>query len=423
MEKRWKRLTKILSGDNQEVPQGSQLFADIQTLRSKFIQSWKDFRTDHYPANLVLQIRDLGIVLTFWRKLENFCDLGWRTASNAFSYLETNDPAYLNLDTELLFEAKWQDTKLLIKTLIRNVSENVFSAIANEQKGNFPEARSDYRKANKVIKESKKSFPLDQRDILTKPMASYLKDLDDNWESWHKLTTSTPPNSIFGFKFVNDILANFQMETYHDLVRIKKQLPGEKNMAGLLDDWKDLNELVLNITRNAKLAARQLANEEVLESLEQHSEPFQPWYVPEEERLISYDASLAFDFLAQINEITKYILRSPQTTDVFDRCVYAFFVENRKKYSTLKSLKKSVFGSSVSPQMLQSEKIEFVDDAYTVSNIYNIYVDKVHIVENANNVNNIHNVENGGKADSDENSAFQKSLKIFANVLAGERGL
>jgi hypothetical protein len=73
--------------------------------------------------------------------------------------------------------------------------------------------------------------------------------------------------------------------------------------------------------------------------------------------------------------------------------------------------------------MLQSEKIEFVDDAYTVSNIYNIYVDKVHIVENANNVNNIHNVENGGKADSDENSAFQKSLKIFANVLAGERGL
>jgi len=207
------------------------------------------------------------------------------------------------------------------------------------------------------------------------------------------------------------------------LVRIKKQLPGEKNMAGLLDDWKDLNELVLNITHNAKLAARQLANKEVLESLEQHSEPFQPWYVPEEERLISYDASLAFDFLAQINEITKYILRSPRTTDVFDRCVYAFFVENRKKYSTLKSLKKSVFGSSVSPQMLQSEKIEFVDDAYNVSNIYNIYVDKVHIVENANNVNNIHNVENGGKADSGENSAFQKSLKIFANISADERGL
>jgi hypothetical protein len=75
--------------------------------------------------------------------------------------------------------------------------------------------------------------------------------------------------------------------------------------------------------------------------------------------------------------------------------------------------------------MLQSEKIEFVDDAYNVSNIYN--VDKVHKVENANNVNNIHDVENGGKADSDENSAFQKSLKIFANissnVSAGERGL
>ena len=365
MTKQWNRLTEIISGQSEEAPENSQKFVEVRKLRSKFISCWKVYRKSHYPINTLLKAKDFASNHALWKQIEKFCGIGTRTAIHIFAYLATNNDTYLVLDTELVFHTERQLLESQVREACLNVCQNVQNALTNEQKGNFTEARSDYRKALGVVKDLDIHAKL--RETIVKDIMLYLENLENQWESWQKMFPSSPPDSLFRTFCSNDIPSINQIANYKEFAKLKKQILVEKkDLEGVLDDWENLTKLVKSISYSTYFAEVHIKYKHVLEIVEENARrPFQPWYIPDEERSIVCDERLAIDWLKKANEITN----GRAWNDRPNALIYQYFVQNRKKYSTLKKMKKSVFGLSASPRMSKSEKLRYVDDALSFDDV------------------------------------------------------
>ena len=426
MDLQWKRLTKIFSGNNKEVPKNGQQFVKVQKLRSKYIDCWKVFRTSHYPVNTVLIGKDTASIFSFCQKIENICDVGTRTAESIFLYLDTKDDEYLVCETEAVFQTEcMQHTRSDMKSLIQTVSQIVQNALTNEQKGNFSEARSDYRKALIYVKEYNKTLHHEYQIFLLKDVTSHLEYIEKNWDSWEKLISSSSPNPHFKIFNINDIVTVLQMHVYKEFIELKKQFLIEKTVSGLFEDWKGMTSFVFMIWATVNFAL----NSSDKNTPEENSRPFQPWYTPDEERSIVCDESLANDVLKNVARIVmskKGIIRNKEGMEVrscttLKIAFCELFAKNRKKYSTLKKMNKLIFGVSVSPQMMisnsESETAEFVDDNLSFDAVKSFDdVKTCHFEEDSTTTNS-------ASHSMTSNSASHRQLTISRNDSDDERGL
>ena len=249
--------------------------------------------------------------------------------------------------------------------LVENLTSTMDVAILNLQKGHLDKSRQSFKSTAEILRKTIKFAELEDgpKEKLVE-MVDILKYLDNGWKSLAAVLKLHPNKGFFNFKNNKDILSSVLMPEYFmgwSAIRhtaVEKPIAYTDSVAFFLQ----LRSMIIHILLVANFAAS-------FEKVEKEKAVykgcnFESFYKSKCARPQGWDSPLANKYLELVCQIAFAAMKEQMSKSYIERKIAEHYIQNREKYSTLKSQKKVCFGVAVSPQTFKqlNEEVEHVDD-------------------------------------------------------------
>ena len=337
--------------------------AEMMEWRSRMIECWNYFKA------LLLFSKDSDIKSNYiLTNLLRFCSARHLTTEKIVQMSTSKKPIetfqYSRIDPEYFYSEDFPILAHMMANLVESLSSTMDVAIKSLQLGHFDRSRLSYIKTALELQRTIKFGEMESgcKDQLSE-MVDILKGLDKNWQSLVAVLKSHPSKGFFNFKSNKDILSSILMPEYYMGWFLIRNMTLQKRPS--FDDSITLFTYLKSMALHIQMVASFAASFEKEKVVDNKGCYWDGLYISKCERPESWDSEQADAYLEAVCQITFASMKEKESKLYLERKIAEHFIQNRKKYSTLKSQKKVCFGANVSPnsfKQLTNDEVEYIDD-------------------------------------------------------------